>query len=156
MNSALSLQIWCGITHLAQLRRQITNGPIRPLYRSWGEGQQHVGVWVSVCACVVCVWVYVCVLAYLGDINSGVVRPNATLLLLCGWPCCLGNIPVVCVSLPWWRSKRCGQEFDPPHYVKKTKKLHTFQQRQCRDGPELEEAINPPVIFGFNLTPFSV
>lgn len=43
-------------THLAQLRRQITSGPIRPLYRSWQEEitllAHACGLCICVCRCV--------------------------------------------------------------------------------------------------------
>lgn len=65
----------CEYTHLPQLLRQITSGPIRPLYKSC-VGQHSSSV--SVCECsdelaTLFITHVGAVLLYLDNINSGVV-----------------------------------------------------------------------------------
>lgn len=89
-------------THLAQLRRQITNGPIRPLNRSWRASETMLA---HACVCLLDALLWPCdhraSLLYLGHIDRGVVRRHRTLLLLCSWSCILCNIPVVRMCLTW-------------------------------------------------------
>lgn len=76
----------------------------------------------SVCECLcvyVCVSAHMCVLAYLGNIHSGVVCWHRALLLLCGWSCFLCDVPVVGVSLTWERHYRLFFKVLNPivHYI---------------------------------------